>query len=80
MRVLRAALIKSSPHDLYIMTKIMAEEMETMEEIMEEIMVVVTMVVEVVEEIVEEVVTEEVELVNKVRRFWRWRRLWRRWR
>ena len=69
-----AALIKSSPHDLYILTKIMAEE------IMEEIMVVVTMVVEVVEEIVEEVVTEEVELVNKVRRFWRWRRLWRRWR
>ena len=56
MRVVRAALIKSSPHDLYIMTKIMAEEMDTMEEIM---------VVEVVEEIVEEVV----EVVTKVRRF-----------
>ena len=60
MRVLRAALIKSSPHDLYIMTKIMAEET------MEEIMVVEIMVVE---EIVEEVVTEEVEVVNKIRRF-----------
>ena len=53
---MRASLIKSSPHDLYIMTKIMAEEMDTMEEIM---------VVEVVEEIVEEVV----EVVTKVRRF-----------
>ena len=74
MRVLRVALIKSSSHDLYILTKIMVEEVETMEETMEEIMVVVTMVVvtmvvEVVEEIVE-VVVEEIVEVN--RRFWRW--------
>ena len=63
MRVVRAALIKSSPHDLYIMTKIMAEEMDTMEEIM-----VVEVVEEIVEEVVEEIV-EAVEVVNKVRRF-----------
>ena len=56
MRVLRVALIKSSPHDLYILTKIMV-----VEEIME---VVEEIVVEVAEEIV-----EEVEVVNKVRRF-----------
>ena len=46
---------------------------------MEKIMEVVEEIMEVVEEIVE-VVTEEAEVVvTKLRRFWRWRRLWRFW-
>ena len=53
MRVLRVALIKNSPHDLYIMTK--AEAMEE------------SMVVEIVKEVVEEIVevVEEIVEVNK---------------
>ena len=47
MSVLRVALIKISPHDLYIMTKIMMAE--KMEDIMVEEEIMVEEIVEVVE-------------------------------